>query len=334
MANIDVLVVDDEIVGEKEASAGSVLLTVLERSEELGSVRYLASTWDQVRASEGIRKWIVVSEETEEEEEEEDDAPLLSNAPSATHSLQSTTSHRHQHNIQPHPTKDVISPLDLTAKPLPSPRPPLSITTPIQSPTSFVTPAIHSPRTPGGRRPPILKRLDTSDGVIRGSHHSHSQVHHIAPFRRPSPHASHSMSIQTLCHVQSRPSPTVGVDSSSSHWHSPLTPKTDLSAPPFEMSTIIPGFLYLGSAPQSIDDVETLRKVGVKEVVNMALECEDEGGKVERAMEKYWKIGMRDFVEEVGVQGSIIEGCRILGKSDFDSFFARMPVQGLTRGVR
>ena len=55
-------------------------------------------------------------------------------------------------------------------------------------------------------------------------------------------------------------------------------------------------------------------QLGVKQILNLALECDDRDGEIRRRFEKYWKIPMRDFVEETGVQKSIEDACRILGE--------------------
>lgn len=91
------------------------------------------------------------------------------------------------------------------------------------------------------------------------------------------------------------------------------------------MSTIIPGFLFLGPEPTKNEDLDQLEEKGVKQVLNLALECEDRNGEIGRRFEKYWKIPMRDFVEETGVQASIDEACRILGLSFGSLSYLRPP---------
>ena len=109
---------------------------------------------------------------------------------------------------------------------------------------------------------------------------------------------------------------------SSYQWIHPSTPKTALSLPSFTVSTIIPNLLYLGPAPYTFEHLEELvgSSFNIKEVINMAVECEDEGGLIERTMKErgggYSKIGLRDFVEEVGVQGAIERGCKILERAE------------------
>ncbi|ORY85967.1 protein-tyrosine phosphatase-like protein, partial [Leucosporidium creatinivorum] len=96
-------------------------------------------------------------------------------------------------------------------------------------------------------------------------------------------------------------------------------PRTSVAdVPPFIVSSIIPGFLYLGPEPTKPEDLNELEGLGVKEVLNLALECEDKDGEVARRFELR-KIGMRDFVEETGVQKAIEEACRILGDAQLQS---------------
>lgn len=92
----------------------------------------------------------------------------------------------------------------------------------------------------------------------------------------------------------------------------------------FIVSTIIPGFLYLGPDPTTEDEVAQLNSVGIKRILNMAVECEDELRLSER-FEVYRKVGIRDSVEEMGVAKGLKEACSFLGESSrslcgFDAF--------------
>lgn len=102
----------------------------------------------------------------------------------------------------------------------------------------------------------------------------------------------------------------------------------------FKVSTIIPGFLFLGPEPNEEGDYLELEKLGVRRVLNVALECGIEGlGESDchepgdhtirqrlGFVEKYTKIPLRDFVEEVGVQGRIDQANTLLGTSFFFHF--------------
>ncbi|KAK7441708.1 hypothetical protein VKT23_016373 [Stygiomarasmius scandens] len=91
--------------------------------------------------------------------------------------------------------------------------------------------------------------------------------------------------------------------------------------PTFTISTILPGFLFLGPEPTSWEHVADLKKLGVKRIVNLAAECgpDDWGlGLAKKdsnenvGFEKYVKIAMRDTVEEEGVAKGVKQVCEIL----------------------
>jgi hypothetical protein len=63
----------------------------------------------------------------------------------------------------------------------------------------------------------------------------------------------------------------------------------------------------------SPEHVAQLQELGVKRVLNMALECEDEHG-FGQSFEKYMKIPMRDTVEEENVKKGVREVCKFLGE--------------------
>lgn len=85
---------------------------------------------------------------------------------------------------------------------------------------------------------------------------------------------------------------------------------------PFIVSTILPSFLYLGPEITSQAEIKALKDLGVKRILNVALECEDDQGLgLDGAFDKYTKIPMRDIVEETGVSGYMREACDLLGES-------------------
>ncbi|WWD16052.1 hypothetical protein CI109_100477 [Kwoniella shandongensis] len=81
---------------------------------------------------------------------------------------------------------------------------------------------------------------------------------------------------------------------------------------PFVVSTILPSFLYLGPEIASEEEVETLRRMGVKRILNVALECDDDSGLGLKEKFKYYRIPMRDIVEESGVAQGMRESCDFL----------------------
>ena len=91
-------------------------------------------------------------------------------------------------------------------------------------------------------------------------------------------------------------------------------PTTDEAFPVFTISTILPNFLFLGPELTSPEHVEELQELGVKRILNIAAECDDDHGlKLKEVFDKYYKIPMRDTVEEENVAQGVREVCDILG---------------------
>jgi hypothetical protein len=82
----------------------------------------------------------------------------------------------------------------------------------------------------------------------------------------------------------------------------------------FSISTILPNFLYLGPELTDPEHVEELQDLGVKRILNIAAECDDDNGlKLKEVFDKYYKIPMRDIVEEENIARGVKEVCEILG---------------------
>jgi hypothetical protein len=85
---------------------------------------------------------------------------------------------------------------------------------------------------------------------------------------------------------------------------------------PFNVSTILPSFLYLGPEITSQAEIKALQELGIKRILNVAKECDDDQNLgLATAFEKYTKIPMRDTVEETGVNAYMREACDLLGES-------------------
>ncbi|CAA7262105.1 unnamed protein product [Cyclocybe aegerita] len=101
---------------------------------------------------------------------------------------------------------------------------------------------------------------------------------------------------------------------------SPVTARPDLDPPTtedafpvFTISTILPGFLFLGPELTAQEHVDELVELGVKRILNIAAECDDDSGlKLREVFEKYHKIPMRDTVEEDNITRGVREVCEIL----------------------
>ena len=95
-------------------------------------------------------------------------------------------------------------------------------------------------------------------------------------------------------------------------------PSTDEAYPVFTISTILPNFLFLGPELTTPEHVEELQELGVKRILNIAAECDDDHGlKLKEVFDKYYKIPMRDTVEEENIAQGVREVCDILGMSLF-----------------
>ena len=88
----------------------------------------------------------------------------------------------------------------------------------------------------------------------------------------------------------------------------------------FEVSTIVPGQLYLGSHIQTPADARQLEALGIRAVLNTAAELplsqEDPHSPMsvlrDTSIRDYLHIPMRDVVEAVGVQQQLRDACRFL----------------------
>ena len=84
---------------------------------------------------------------------------------------------------------------------------------------------------------------------------------------------------------------------------------------PFQVSTVLPSFLFLGPEITSRDDIDVLKRLGVKRILNVALECNDDEGLMLRDnFERYVRVPMRDIVEETGVAKCMRDACDFLGE--------------------
>ncbi|KAI0063277.1 hypothetical protein BV25DRAFT_1824329, partial [Artomyces pyxidatus] len=127
------------------------------------------------------------------------------------------------------------------------------------------------------------------------------------------------------------PSPSFSSQPSSPRTPLPPSPRTarpDLDQPPtteetfanFSISTILPNFLYLGPEIITEDQVRELQALGVKRILNIAAECDDDHGLgLRERFERYVKIPMRDTVEEENIVRGVREACDILDDASLHS---------------
>ncbi|THH17283.1 hypothetical protein EW146_g3496 [Bondarzewia mesenterica] len=109
---------------------------------------------------------------------------------------------------------------------------------------------------------------------------------------------------------------------------SPHTARPDLDQPPtteeplpvFSISTILPNFLFLGPEITAEEHVEELQSLGVKRILNLAAECDDDHGlHLRQRFERYVRIPMRDTVEEENITRGVREVCEILDDASLHS---------------
>ena len=194
---------------------------------------------------------------------------------------------------------------------------------------------------------PALRKLDTKSAERLGPPKLHVRTLRSATLAAPpsglwpsggggsSPRA-HSPSHLTLTHSDYTPPPSARLgdfllpppppiipSSPGSPLHpSPITARPDLSAPPsaeeaiptFTVSTILPNFLYLGPEITAEEHVRELENLGVRRILNIAAECDDDHGLgLRQRFERYVKIPMRDTVEEENIVYGVREACEALG---------------------
>ncbi|KAJ7756164.1 hypothetical protein B0H16DRAFT_693693 [Mycena metata] len=89
-------------------------------------------------------------------------------------------------------------------------------------------------------------------------------------------------------------------------------PTTEEAFPDFAISTILPNFLFLGPELTTPAHVAELQSLGVRRILNIAAECDDDHGLHLRTVFKYVKIPMRDTVEEENIARGVRQVCEIL----------------------
>lgn len=133
----------------------------------------------------------------------------------------------------------------------------------------------------------------------------HTARPELSPSMPPSPYRSRSHSFPA----------SISTPNSST---SDTDTETEDPLPPFAVSTILPNFLYLGPELTEEAHVEELKRFGVKRILNIAVECDDDKGlRLRERFERYVRIPMRDTVEEDNISKGVREVCEILGAFDF-----------------
>ncbi|KAI0790940.1 hypothetical protein C8Q75DRAFT_798252 [Abortiporus biennis] len=110
------------------------------------------------------------------------------------------------------------------------------------------------------------------------------------------------------------PSPqTARPDGGDSSSQPPTTGGSEDPLPEFTVSTILPSFLFLGPELTTEEHVQELLSLGVKRILNIAIECDDDHGlRLRERFERYHRIPMRDTVEEDNITKGVREACTLL----------------------
>ncbi|GAA5903101.1 uncharacterized protein JCM6883_002697 [Sporobolomyces salmoneus] len=329
-----VVIVDDKIHQSPESAGlnpGRVLLGVLEAKGEVKDLYYLdRELGEAAKGQEELRRWVVWGEN-----EDESTNYINPRAPSSPFNdirlpLDTPTL------TAPRSTKPRIAlgKLDTSSNLLaPHSRPGVSSAAPL---STGLTASVESPT-----------RFDPESAEGGGGI---SNLHRKAPPPRLNLEAlnpslprtpSKEMSLHEICHLQAKSPPAEATRFLESDLTLPCASLTivtparpfeneESSPPPFEASTIIPDFLYLGQEPTCPSDFSQLSSLGITEILNLAVECrplpprsssstssetdsdsEDERGR-QPFIEKYYYLPLRDSIEETGVQAVLDQSCSIL----------------------
>ena len=95
-----------------------------------------------------------------------------------------------------------------------------------------------------------------------------------------------------------------------------LQTTTESEFPTFTVSMILPNFLYLGPELTLPEHVQELKALGIKRILNIAAECDDDHGlNLRENFERYVRIPIRDTVEEDQITRGLKEACEMLGRA-------------------
>lgn len=76
---------------------------------------------------------------------------------------------------------------------------------------------------------------------------------------------------------------------------------------------ILPDFLFLGGELIDEEQVEELEKLGIKRVLNMAVNCDDDLWVQRFGQSGYLKVGLRDHVDQ-DLKDGLDEAVKFIGK--------------------
>ncbi|KAH6904480.1 MAP kinase phosphatase [Coprinopsis sp. MPI-PUGE-AT-0042] len=129
----------------------------------------------------------------------------------------------------------------------------------------------------------------------------------------PLPGSQQTLPRSNFGHIPDPP-PTARPDAAGFDFDRPLSTgeEEDAAFAQFVVSTILPGFLFLGPEVTTKEHVDELKELGVKRILNIAAECDDDQGLGLRDNFRYLRIPMRDTVEEDNITNGVKEACAYL----------------------
>ncbi|KAG6911046.1 hypothetical protein DXG01_004560 [Tephrocybe rancida] len=164
--------------------------------------------------------------------------------------------------------------------------------------------------------PSLTLQAPTSPSHLSLVYSNHSPPGSAARFNTPSS-PSHDLSnfltpYYTPPHTPGTPKPFLPPSPITARPELDNPPTTEETFPAFTISTILPNFLYLGPELTASEHVTALQELGVKRILNIAIECDDDQGLNLKDVFKYHKIPMRDIVEEENIARGVKEACEIM----------------------
>ncbi|TDL15380.1 hypothetical protein BD410DRAFT_778145 [Rickenella mellea] len=351
--NGDLIVYDDEMDGKDRDNPQNLawaLLPLLAPLVTRGSVYYLKGGMFAARIHQNATRWMTSGEHERTGEIRSDHRSEVHPSPRKNGLFQLDTQTAARSKAMPEIEQPLTG--SPKPSPVPSPRPMLRDVSPSPSPSSLVFPHHAQPRKPSNpnlRRidtssaerlipklslrtipiksntlaaPPLSQKSSSSS--LRSHSPSHLNLSHpIHPplsARHLGTFPNHSSDAGFL-HPPSFPSSPNTPVTPTGFPPSPKTARPEQEQPPtteeplpvFSVSTILPNFLYLGPELTEQEHVEELQSLGVKRILNIAAECDDDQGlRLREKFERYTRIPMRDTVEEENVARSVREACEIL----------------------
>ncbi|KAH9948446.1 hypothetical protein B0H21DRAFT_846373 [Amylocystis lapponica] len=331
------VIVYDETMDEKDRhntqATAWALLAVMEPLLDHGSVDYLEGGLMAARQHPYLRQMITSDGRSVDSSHSQYDAETLSFPPSGKKTgglfqLDVTSRSKNLPQLDPLPSPQPIMPSAMhtwtVAGDYSTPSPPPSQT-------------VFSRPPPPPRRPsiPTLRKIDTTSAERLNGGLPKLQVRTVpikaATLSAPILHGSSNTSLRSRSrspsHLQlaysnhSPPGSARLLSPGTPLPPSPMTARPDSAQPPtteepfpvFTVSTILPNFLYLGPELTAEEHVDELFSLGVKRILNIAAECDDDLGlNLRERFERYSRIPMRDTVEEDNITRGVQEVCELL----------------------